>query len=460
VDGKSGFLIHKASAMWEGLVSDDIPVNTDEIERLNYILKLYEKENYRLVRENESKQNIIDAHERKKGEMETGKQTLNKKIKSLESNLKFVKMAGDGLTKKVGLMEIEINQLKEEKISSEQKHEREHFHFVQMESTFNKDRARLLQYVHDIELLSGKNEDLERRVKVAEEELRYAQTSLLQKIQMAESMISKTGQQRRTVQEQAEEMLALTREVYELRTRKNELVEMTTAQEKKIERQEQIIDKLTAEVQRLRREVLEIAVTQSQKSMAFSTGLCAGRVAQREESASHGDHRVTNGYSYSSPLRSGSLSSIGFNTLPALEDLKTSRPYHQMAAPSTVISSAATAYRPQKELFGGTGQSTSTVLTKASTWGPSSLAESVSVQDRPVHEVSREHSTTADGDRKRLKERVKPAALHNTLSGMGNRSLFLGQGLGIKQDREPAYSATGGTAKQVLKKILEDFEKG
>jgi hypothetical protein len=457
--------------MWQGLVSEDIPVNTDEIERLDYILKLYEKENLRLVRENEAKQSVIDAHERKRGEMDVGKQGLLKKIKSLEQNLKYERMAGEGLTKKAGIYEVEINQLKEEKRAYEQQHELELRHLAKIQSTFNKDRARLLQYVHEIELLTEEKGQLERRVKRADDELLMARTDLLKKIQYAESMLTRTGQQQKLVHEQAEEMLALTREVYELRMRKNDLVETSTDQEIKIGRYEHTIERLTAEVQRLRRELLEIAATQTQKSLAFCTGLSPHRVATKTVEANHGDRRIvaaTSPVSASQGFRDAFNSSIDSVEFGSVDESRTGStiPSRQAPPPTSVISPASTAYRPQLSSI----QSHS----KSLTWGPSSsiplistgMTDIISTQSSPsIIKRSKTAKTAktgepksalnADYDGSQIKD--KKGDVHDLLSGMGNKSLFLGQGLGLKQDREPAFSATGGTAKQVLKKILDDF---
>ena len=88
--------------MWQTLVSEELTIDPAEIQRLNDILKIYEKENLRLRKDNDKKDSIIAAKDKKQVELEAAKQAVLKKLKSAEAMMKFERIAAEGLTKKVG----------------------------------------------------------------------------------------------------------------------------------------------------------------------------------------------------------------------------------------------------------------------------------------------------------------------------------------------------------------------
>lgn len=475
--------------MWTGLVSEEMPVNMEEIARLNQILKMYETENLRLVRDNEVKDSIIDANQMKQAQMEKERQGNVKKLKTLEGTLKFERIAAEGLTKKAGVLEIECTLLKEDKLAIEDKLVRFQRRVEQLESTFNKDRSKLLQNIHEIELLSIQNANCERRASEAEERLRTSQTEMLTKLQIAETLIAKTERQQRTVHEQADEMLALTREVYELRMRKNELTEIVAEQEKKISVYETRTESLNAEIHRLRRELLDIAQTHSQKSLAFFTGLSEHRVQARTLESNLGDRRVQ--YTSVKDLSASLTSGLQLGSLPQLQETNyrsvspsrqldsASRPFRQPARPSSVISALSTAHRPHLDPFSpkeslmsplnaslpsGLGNtSLKSNLTNSAKVSGLSLRQSTSTDFMETGTGDRSDSAHPHSTGQRSNQDFSLTVqvskkVHSELASMTSKSMFVGSGLGLRQERSPAISSNKGTAKQALKAIMAKFD--
>ena len=474
--------------MWTGLVSEEMPVNTEEIARLDQILKLYEAENLRLVRDNEVKDSIIEANQKKQLQMEKERQVNLKKLKTLEGTLKYERIAAEGLTKKAGILEIECTLLKEDKLAIEDQMVRFQRRVDQLESTFNKDRSKLLQNIHEIELLTIQNADCEKRVSEAEDRLRTTQTEMLAKLQIAETLIAKTDRQQRTVHEQADEMLALTREVYELRMRKNELTEIVSEQEKKISVFETKTDSLNAEIHRLRRELLDIAQTHSQKSLAFFTGLSEHRVQARTIESNLGDRRVQ--YTSVKDLSASLTSGLQLGSLPQLQETNyrsmspsrqldsSSRPFRQPSGPSSVISALSTAHRPHMDPF-SPKESMMSPLNSSSSSGLGGTSGKMNIV--PVAKISelssrRTMSTVSEFGLGGCSDSVQreqtgqqssrdlaasvplPTRVHSELASMTSKSMFVGSGLGLRQERSPAISSSKGTAKQALKAIMAKFD--
>lgn len=75
--------------------------DASEIIRLSKLIDQYEKENFRLRKELEFSHNAQKANMDKMRDQELIRQGLAKQIKSLESTIKFDRIATDGLTKKV-----------------------------------------------------------------------------------------------------------------------------------------------------------------------------------------------------------------------------------------------------------------------------------------------------------------------------------------------------------------------
>ena len=65
---------------------------------------------------------------------------------------------------------------------------------------------------------------------------------------------------------------------------------------------------------------------------------------------------------------------------------------------------------------------------------------------------------TAQSTRGSAKSKHQQQVTSKQLSGMAGRSMFVGAGLGLRQDLEPELNSGKGSAKQVLKMIMEQFE--
>lgn len=433
--------------MWAELVAEKIPLNQNEIERLNYILQLYEAENMRLQQELQSKEAAYASQQQKQLDLEKARQDLVKKLRSVEGTLKFERIAAEGLTKKVGMMELDYNNAKEDNALLTSQFERNVKRVKELETTFNRDRSRLLRNMHENELLKRRVRELETQQSAAESDAVQARTDLLDKLQVIETLRAKTDTQQRTIKAQAEEMLNLTREVYHLRDRQQELCEIQSSNETSLEKYEHQVRGLQAEVYRMHREMMEISTTHSQRSNVFQSSLPSDRVNARLSESSHGDrrsHKLSNMFSASvshssssllSPLGSpGGLRQLPIDSMPSgdlhgnssistssptdhiggssfvggggesvglsTESLNSEsframtasqRPYRQVPPPVSVISSASTPHRPiamATKLDSGQMRGSS----RAATTGPGQVLQNAGMQASSVSSKDSTHA--------------------------------------------------------------------
>jgi chromosome segregation ATPase len=100
--------------MWQSL-NGGVDESDQEVQRLKKLLVFYEQENLSAKSEvaslKESVSNLIESaagHEK-------NTLKLQRQIKSLEGTIKFDRIASDGITKKAGVLEFEVNNLRDER---------------------------------------------------------------------------------------------------------------------------------------------------------------------------------------------------------------------------------------------------------------------------------------------------------------------------------------------------------
>lgn len=173
--------------MWAGLVADTPPASQLEVEKLNALLTHYEAENLRLKNENHLKDLAIKANLDRIADHEKKRQVLAKQVNQLESALKFEKIACEGLTKKAGILDLDLSNITEERriLIEDQIFNRKRV--KDLESTLNDDRSKRLQDMHENELLKKENLDLETRASRAEGDILKLRSGHLEKLQLLET---------------------------------------------------------------------------------------------------------------------------------------------------------------------------------------------------------------------------------------------------------------------------------
>lgn len=333
---------------------------------------------------------------------------------------------------------------------------------------------------------------------------------------------------------------------------------------------------LDNEVWRLKSEVLAIARTHSDRSLAHTAGHTRSRQRARQEASQHGDLRpvymtshtpvvlgeghdfggfgpsATNMFDDAKGGQRDSFaaSDFGMTEMGARRPPSSLAPYHSWPAPTTMVSPLSTANRPITSTSGSLGgggirAATAPVPKRASARGADSFGaatttdqlatasalkhvssapslpslsksqgltvsfetsnsvESSRQQDQNHDDVQNQQSGARDdlvdgtggessaghgskdggiprglmsgannnsmnglflegardisgnGSRQQRQQLQKKGKLN--LADSGSRSMYVGRGLGLKQVREPELISGKGSAKQVLKKIMEDF---
>lgn len=337
-----------------------------EITRLNALIKTYESDNLRLKSDLkdavDGKKNVLRDIDRSTKE----KIGLSRQITSLENASKIEKKVVEGLLKKSGVLDFDVTSLREENAVLKKRDVSNTKRVEELEKTLIEDRTKRLREMHLNEVLRKKNSELEAKMRVDESNNKKYQDMMLDKFQEMETIIANNHRLQRLVEVQSEDILRMTKEVHDLKEKIKNHHEQVSTMKNEITNTTKERDEMQNEVWRLRSEVLSIAGTSNEKSVAFNTFSPNSRASSRFGSS----RPTTTSSSRLRPLTSGTGSDYeGF-------------PFDASASPKGTRS--------------------------------------------------------PKGD-----------------SGFG-RSLFVGSGLGLKQDTAPVVPSKGG-AKAVLKKILDEF---
>ena len=276
---------------FEELVSDDPPPSREELERLKRVIREYEAENVRLRDERDVAQNTYEGVLEGKEHAQKEKNELHKKINSLKQQLMIEKKASEGLTKKAGMLDIDLKLHKEERKSLVDEQILNRRKVADLEKKLLDDRAKRLRNIHENDILRKRNLELEARNKICEVETKKASEDLLVKIQKLQSATELVDKQRRTIEAQGAEMLELNREITTLK----EAMKSMTDDFLKLERRSAAFKKDRDEFEhenfRLRREMVTTASSTSRRAAAFDGFRPTSKQSSQRASTSIGGSR-------------------------------------------------------------------------------------------------------------------------------------------------------------------------
>ena len=235
--------------MWK---SEGNKYSQAEVDKLNGLINAFEadNQNQKLVIESLEavrikQQERIDGYERKQ-------QQLNKKIISLESTIKLERRGFEGLTKKCGLLELELPALKEEVGNLRQEQLRSRSIISQFEIDLNNDRAKRLQILHENQVLVDRNKHLEEEFAKKENELLASHKNQLANLQQLDTSMSSTETLQSIITEQNNSIITMCTEQQALQTQCRELTQINQLHSNEIGQLNMTVRAQEEEIRRLR----------------------------------------------------------------------------------------------------------------------------------------------------------------------------------------------------------------
>jgi hypothetical protein len=466
-----------------------------EVARLHELLNWYEKENVRLKEEAELAKSHVESMQEFNRNEDKRVFQLQKQLQTVQANQKLENRASEGTRKKAAALEIECQLLKEQdKVFREEGaiHRRK---VKEYEDTLCDDRAKRLRDMHENELLRKKNAELEARGNIFEGESVKAKRDLLIQLEKLENALAQIDNNVRTIEAQGEEMLTLNREITSLK-------ETIQTMGDSILRLEQVAADRTAErdvyeqeCMRLRTELTSLAQTHGERSLAYGGGSRIGSSQSRSRPGTSGGVSSSSldrvGSARTSSRGGGGLSSftfeaggpfvphtpggsVSFGGSTFFDESSTISSLPSQSAP--MLSPIATRGRPKSQQgafepisspLGSSRKNTplpppaikrNVQLSSLDTSFPQSPRDESPTQTFQIEEVRGEGSITGDGyggdSNGRNKSNNKRSGGPPSVASK-SRTLYVGSGLGFKTT--PGLPENHQSAKQVLKKILMDF---
>ena len=472
---------------------DDADRPLSEVDRLTRLVVFYEAENVRLKQQAELAEHNVEAMKEFNQTENKRFHGLQKKLTTLEANLKLETRASDGIRKKAASLDIECQLLKEQDVVFRKEAGIFRRKVKEYEDALCDDRAKRLKDMHQCELLRRRNAELEARGNVFEADAVKARSDLLEKMQKLESALATVENQGLTIEAQGEEMLSLNREISVLKETIQSMGETIVRLEKVAAERTAERDIHEQEAMRLRTEIMGLAQTHGERSLAYGGGGSRigssqsrsrpGTGAARTPSSRGGD-RGGSSFTFDGPA--SSAVSFGGSTFfdesspsPMLSPISTrGRPKSQgggfelVTSPSSASGSRrSTPLLPPalkrntqlpsidtsfNDTFDGANLDNSTILT-TSTFGADLAPPQLGGADNePASSIDSAASaggmgaiTAAAGSKTKSNKTTKTGVANKT------RTLYVGQGLGYKSEPMPQNHQS---AKQVLAKILLDFQ--
>ncbi len=190
-----------------------------EIERLSHLLWHYETVNVDQKKLLEHQQKQRDGLIIRIQEMEKFIKGLQKKIKSLESTLKFEKIAAEGIKKKSNTFESELFASQELTAHNAEKAQvyaqKVEDYLLQLQQ----ERCNRLQLIHEKESYIDKYEEALSKLSKVEEDNRSLAQQNLNNLQKVETLLSQNQSASQLLTIQSDEIIRLNNEVEELRQR-------------------------------------------------------------------------------------------------------------------------------------------------------------------------------------------------------------------------------------------------
>jgi hypothetical protein len=196
---------------------------------------------------------------------------LTKQVQTASQTAKFDKIASDGIAKRSAVFEYEATTLKAERkiMIEEQIFNRKRV--KELELALNDVRAKHIKVVHEVELLGRRNNELIAIADIAERKVVEANKTLLEKLQRVTTLESIMESQKRVIESQGGEMTSMGKELLNLKEDVRSVTQTVLMQEQTIATKALDRDILEAQVSTLKKNVMDLAVTTSEKSLAYKT---------------------------------------------------------------------------------------------------------------------------------------------------------------------------------------------
>lgn len=244
------------------------PENTSDLDRIDKLLKHYERVNLDQIQQIEHLNQTHDANAKRILDLERTKTTLMKNVKSLEGRIKFDKIAADGIKKKFNLLELEVRELKHANEQFGIERSEDKVRIAQLEEDLNNNRSDKLKFMHENSNLKKQNAELMAEEKNASGDALVARKDTLQKLEMVDHLLALNETFKRTIAAQSEEVLSLSHEQHDLNERLLHSKKQVVTLEGMTAEYNKTIDILQHEISRLRKELMNVANAVSDKSSA------------------------------------------------------------------------------------------------------------------------------------------------------------------------------------------------
>mmetsp|Transcript_14983 Transcript_14983/g.24799 ORF Transcript_14983/g.24799 Transcript_14983/m.24799 type:complete len:471 (-) Transcript_14983:678-2090(-) len=256
---------------WQALAGAGgaVKYSNEEVERLRAKCESLEVENEQLRVEKDSLLNSRKALKENVLEKEQARQALLKKLNKSEINLKLEVKARDGISKKVNKFEYEMLNYKDECANMKEELGMLRVKVQELTYNLNQERAKRLRDIHEMDILKRRNVELEAENSVFSKDHLAAQTSLYEKLEKMDTVMTHNESQKRVIASMGSEVNALNSEVAMVKEDLRRSQEAKYSFEQSLSMKDRQREQLETEVFRLRKELIGFSGTHGQKQKAF-----------------------------------------------------------------------------------------------------------------------------------------------------------------------------------------------
>lgn len=246
-----------------------VKYSNEEVERLQAKCESLSAENEQLRVEKDSLLASRKALKDSVLEKEQARQALLKKFNKSEINLKLEVKARDGISKKVNKFEYEMLNYKDECANMKEELGMLRVKVQELTYNLNQERAKRLRDIHEMDILKRRNVELEAANSAFSKDNLAAQTSLYEKLEKMDTVITHNESQKRVIASMGSEVNALNSEVAMMKEDLRRSQEAKYGFEQSLSMKDRQREQLETEVFRLRKELIGFSGTHGQKQRAF-----------------------------------------------------------------------------------------------------------------------------------------------------------------------------------------------
>lgn len=242
-----------------------VKYSPEEVERLRCLCESLGTENEQLRVEKESLLASRQALKDTVLEKEQARQALLKQLNKSEINLRLETKARDGISKKVNKFEYEMLNYKDECANMKEELGMLRVKVQELTYNLNQERAKRLRDIHEMDILKRRNTELEASNNVFGKDHMAAQTSLYEKLEAMDTVMTNNESQKRIISSMSNEVSALNAEVAMLKEDLRRSQEVKYQVEQSLSLKDRQREQLESEVYRLRRELIGFSGSHGQK---------------------------------------------------------------------------------------------------------------------------------------------------------------------------------------------------